>query len=271
MSGGPGNCTDQKPLTPIIRLYGSRLARIGILLVLLVTQSFLLPSCGNPSSATSILTPEIVVLSYPPSLLPLVNHLSACANQDAGISLYLNETIRINPPGAYQNLYLKLGGNLDGLEDFTATLMYQESIILIAHPSNRTPSLSFDEVQALFSSEPTAWLNGEVVQVWLYPEGDEIRRLFDEVFLQGQQVNPQAFIAPDPMAMLKAVSAEPGAIGYLPSSWLEGNLSGESYNVKMILYEDVSPERLSLPIIALSAGEPQGAIRRLLLCGQMGE
>jgi hypothetical protein len=53
------------------------------------------------------------------------------------------------------------------------------------------------------------------------------------------------FLAPDPGAMLEAISEDPAAIGFIPRRWLEEIVSS-------VTITDVEDEELRQPILALS-------------------
>jgi ABC-type phosphate transport system substrate-binding protein len=121
----------------------------------------------------------------------------------------------------------------------------------------------------LFAGQVNQWdaVGGspQSVQVWIFPEGDDARQLFDSVILDGYQLTTVAQLAPDPQAMLEAVSDDPAAIGYLPRRWLKGN-SGDK--VRALPINQTLADSLRQPILALSGAEPEGAMRTLLICLQ---
>ena len=49
-----------------------------------------------------------------------------------------------------------------------------------------------------------------------------MRQIFDFVLSNGKPVSPLARLAVDPSIVLAQVAEDPGAIGYLPQSWLNG-------------------------------------------------
>jgi ABC-type phosphate transport system substrate-binding protein len=101
------------------------------------------------------------------------------------------------------------------------------------------------------------------MRVWSYPEGDDTRRAFDTAVLFGQRLTREAQLAPDPQAMLEAISSNTTAIGYLPERWVQNNPGVRSVSLNQKL-----AEALRQPVLALSEGEPVGNVRTLLLCLQ---
>jgi hypothetical protein len=71
-----------------------------------------------------------------------------------------------------------------------------------------------------------------------------------------------AYLVPDPEAMVEAVRADPGAIGYLPASWLTNTA------VRSITLETEVLHALLQPILVISHHEPQGLERILISCLQ---
>jgi len=125
------------------------------------------------------------------------------------------------------------------------------------------PPLTLQEIKTIFQKGYTA--SGQPLQVWIL-QGDDVRRYFDAVILDGTdflsaEVAPQARIAPDPAAMLVAVSSDPAAIGYLPATWLDDE-------VRPLVLDSALALKLRLPILALAKAEPQGVSRTLLGCLQ---
>ncbi len=223
-----------------------------ILLIILAT------ACSGPLEATPRPTPEAVFVAHTPSARPVREALNACANAHPEIALVVEEI----PAGFIDleevDLALRLG-EPDEMPNFAAPLA-GERILIITHPSNDIlDQLNADDLEAIFSGRFRQWskVGGEelAIQVWAAPEGDEVRRAFVAAWPEGGSVTPLANLAPDPSAMLEAVSADPAAIGFLPQSWATGEVRTLELG-------------LTLPVLTLSAQEPEGAARILMLCLQ---
>jgi hypothetical protein len=235
----------------------------SIWLVVLILS---LTACGTPPLATPSSQPEAITLSYPPSLRPFASSLAACARFQPEIALYLNETYLPVVPSTNQEIVLRTGDLTGEPSGIFASLLTKEYIVLIVNTSNQMDSLSHQEIQALFTGQEINSISSgqdQSIQVWVLPLGDDARTIFDEVFIGGERISSQALVAPDPQAMLDAISTDPHAIGYVPASWLNSTLETK---VKPIQIEDSLSELLSAPILALTKTEPQGVIRVLLLC-----
>jgi ABC-type phosphate transport system substrate-binding protein len=140
-----------------------------------------------------------------------------------------------------------------------------DEIVVILHPENNASIADLDVLQGLFSGQIMRWdeLDGPVnpVQVWIYPEGEEARQIFDTIILGKAKNTSLAGIAPDPAAMLEAVSADPNAIGYLPLSWI-------TEETPQLRIEKGFFPGLRQPLLALAGEEPEGATLILLNCLQ---
>jgi hypothetical protein len=61
--------------------------------------------------------------------------------------------------------------------------------------------------------------------------------------------------------MRAAVAADPGAIGFIPSRWLDST-------VRSLTITNLDPATLSFPVLALTPTAPTGAQRTWLACLQ---
>ena len=128
-------------------------------------------------------------------------------------------------PSCWKNqtdLYLWLG---EPPETFTYVYpLTREQIVFIVHPNNLIEVLDTSDLQAIFTGQKRDWfevsgLDNET-EVWVYPIGDEIQQLFDREVLNNEPYTSWAWLAPDPPAMLEAISENSSTIGFLPQAWL---------------------------------------------------
>jgi hypothetical protein len=75
-------------------------------------------------------------------------------------------------------------------------------------------------------------------------------------------------LAPDPYAMLEAVSRDIDAIGYLPGSFLNTIDATTPNQVKIVQLESSIKAELHQPVIAITQSEPKDLLRNLLVCLQ---
>jgi len=189
--------------------------------------------------------------------------LHACAKTHPDIALFLWESPTLSLDTVDASFHLRIGGSSDS--SIIAFPLAQDEIMIVVHPNNPIQHLSKDDLQDIFSGKVNDWNDlgrlSESIQVWIYPEGDDLRQVFDLVILGSEQNTSRAFIAPDPDAMLEAVSSDEAAIGYLPKSWL-------TENVKAIELSETDVESLTQTVLAVTKANPQGAALILLSCLQ---
>ena len=246
------------------RLY--LLLRDGLLCGLI----FVLAACQSPAAApVNAEYPEAVVLQHTPGLRIASPALQACAAEAPDLALFIEEAPRtaIDLNSDVENLTrvgLVLGEPAAGEY---AVALGETQIAVIAHLSNPVQNLSADELSNLFSGEVQNWsqIGGldQAVTPWVLTPADESRQLFDKSILGEKNLASQARLAADPAWMLAGVSADPGAIGYLPAAWLDEKIR------PVYLQADLADE-LRLPLFALAVTQPQGQARDLMICLQNG-
>lgn len=213
--------------------------------------------------------PQAVVVQYTPGVRILTPVLDACATEDPDLALFLEETPKPvldldSPPDGPLRLGLALG---EPPEQSYAAALSDVPIAVITHPSNPVQRLSADELEGIFTGQIQNWaeLGGsdQTVTPWALTPADESRQLFEIEILGEGKISGQTRLAADPAWMLAGVSADRGAVGYIPVAWLDES-------VKAVEVEPALMKALRLPLLALAGSEPQGAARRLLICLQTG-
>lgn len=194
-------------------------------------SSFLI-SCSptRPTSQTQTIT-----INYSPFIEFQMNEIYTCAN-DLSIILKISEEnpelyIQIDEPEILINNAYQIG---------------EEEIVIITNSQNDLQMLSLNEAQNLFAS-------GE--NIWVYAEGEDMQRLFDQFVMEGRSVSSFAKVASNPKIMLQMLEENPNAIGFIPKSLLNQNLK---------LVYSVG----TFPVLALTETEPQGAVKSLIGCLQ---
>lgn len=143
-------------------------------------------------------------------------------------------------------------------------------VAIIVHPSNPLRALTLAQLRSLFKGEITSWAQlgafAQNVTVLSREDGAGIRRAFEGQVMGEQRVTLTAAIMPSDVAMMEAVAATPGAIGYISSA------SAEPI-VNVVAIEGVLPSPRSLadgsypittPITFVSRNEPEGEARAFL-------
>jgi ABC-type phosphate transport system substrate-binding protein len=125
-------------------------------------------------------------------------------------------------------------------------------------------------LSSIYSGQTTRWENssGQLIQVWVLPNGDSTRIIFERVVIPSQSLTNQAMLAPDPEAMLEAISSDSNAIGYLTGSFLGSVNSTLAASVKTIRLDNTLEAALHQPVIAVTHSEPLGLMHDLLVCLQ---
>jgi hypothetical protein len=216
-------------------------------LVLVLLSTFLLTSCATPTPAV---TPQLVNAYATSAASPRLNDLYDCASssvvvrladeQSADISLRLGEPANLSTP-AYQ-----LGS---------------EDILVVVHPQTGVGQLTLEQVHAVFLGQVANWKevggNDLPVEVWTFAPEEDVSRIFGQAVMNGQPVTSLARLAVSAQAMSDSVGTEPGSAGILPRRWKAGNTRDVFLVAKV-------------PVLAITKSEPQGAVKELLACLQLG-
>jgi hypothetical protein len=134
-----------------------------------------------------------------------------------------------------------------------------EDILVVVNKQNPINRLSADQVSGLFTGRIQTWKDinksDAAVAVWVFPAGEDVQQLFEGAALGGAPASSDARLAITPDEMARAVAGDVNAIGILPRHWKAGNVS-DVYTVTQV------------PVLAIVAAEPQGALAQILVCLQ---
>ena len=227
----------------------------------------LLAGCGSPQVATLGPTPEAIRVVYPPSLQPWADMLASCATGFPQAAIYLLPTTTPTSNLLAGDIELELGQptQLD-----SAAHLFQvgwDQVVVIVNPANKLSSLPSDQLLNIFSGQVSQWENGtgKPIQVWVLPEGDPIRQIFDHN-ISLSVLASGAKLAPDLQAMRQAISFDVNAIGYLPQSYIVTGNADTVQNVKTIQLDHPTEDKLKAPVLAITTSEPTGIARQILVC-----
>lgn len=234
----------------------------------LVCLALLLTACGMPQSATPAPTPEAINLLFPLALQSWADELSGCANSDPLIGLYFMPLSGPKSDLQANEIMLELGDPSPQAGSLDLSQVGWEQLVVVVNQGNELSQLTDTELRAIFSGRTTKWNNaaGQLIQVWVLPDGDPLRIIFDQAILPSQLLAPEARLAPDPNAMLEAISKDTAAIGYLPESIITTGESVQAAKVKVIQLDEKLAGEFHLPVITATLSEPQGLMRELLAC-----
>jgi hypothetical protein len=206
-------------------------------LTLLILIGSFLPAC---STDTPPAIPVLVSVYSTLAAQPWLSDLYECAGATAALS-------RVDDPSTAE-IILRVG-----VPELLDTHSYQidtEDVLIVTHRQSPVQNLSMEEARALFGG-----LGDPAVQVWVYADGEDVQEIFDRVVMEGGAVASTARLAADPQQMSDILVNEPDSIGILPRRWKAGD-TREVFSVA------------SVPVLAITAAEPQGPVRELIACLQ---
>jgi len=153
-----------------------------------------------------------------------------------------------------------------------------DPIVIIVHPTNPIGDISLAQLSDLFQGRTFDWTPfggmGEVIPVSREAEAYS-RSIFEERVMQTRAVTRNAVLKASAKDVIDFVANTPGAIGYVPLSYL-------NEQVKAIAVEGVAPNAeaaasgkyaLSSPLYVIARSEPQGDLREFMawLLGSPGQ
>jgi len=238
--------------------------------LLLLGLILLLAACGVPEESTPAPTPEAIQVVYPAALKPWADKFAGCASTNPLVALYFNQSPGVDTNIDPNNVVLELGEPTQNEGISYLSQVGLEQIALIVNQDNNLSKLSSDTFQSIYSGQTQSWDgdSGQRIQVWVLPNGDPVRMYLDSAVLDSYPLTSEAHLAPDPEAMLEAISRDTNAIGYLPGSFLTSGDPALVSKVKNIQLDASLKEELNQPIVAMTQTEPSGLMRELLVCVQ---
>ncbi len=210
--------------------------------------TWLATACGRPGTQVA---PQIVSVYATSAAQPWLDEAYTCAAPSIVLELTDAATADVN-----LRLGAPLGLNLPSFQ------VGSDDLLVVVHPQTAVANLTRDQVRGLFSGQVSQW--SEVggadlpVVVWTYAPAEDVQMIFDRQLMQGQPIVSAARLAVSAQAMSDSVGADPGSIGILPRRWKAGNT-------------DTVLTLSSVPVLAITAGPPRGAVRDLLSCLQSKE
>ena len=212
---------------------------------ILLTVLFALTACAP---AAGVVTPQLVKVYITSAASSRLGDLYNCSAPSAAISLSdaqsADITLRLGPPDQLSSPAFQIG---------------TEDILVIVQSQNAINSLTVAQVHAVFLGQVTNWkdLGGvdNPIQVWTYAQGEDVQQVFEQDGMEYQQVTSLARLAVSAQDMLNSVAKDPDSIGFLPADWVKGNVK----NIYKVA---------SVPVLAITRSQPQGALRELIACLQ---
>jgi hypothetical protein len=204
----------------------------------LLTILLLCTAC-TPTAASP--TPQVVKVYTTAAAQPWLTKTSKCA---AKSSVILSNVI--DP--AQAEIVLRVGE-----PDKLTTPAYQidrEDLLIVTHRESPVQNLTADEARALFAGQ------GQTdVQVWVFASGEDIQQVFAREIMRGTPVSSLARLAVSSQQMSDTLNNEKNAVGILGRHWKTGTVR-DVFSLP------------DLPVLAITAVEPQDAVKQILACLQ---
>jgi hypothetical protein len=218
-------------------------------------------------------TPEVIALQLTPAVAHWLPLVAECAEGIPYFGIYTQVLPRSDLSLTESDLILRLGERLEG-DSFTAVMGIEE-IVIIAGADVPVSSLSLENLRGIYAGTLTLWGEvvdgesstsgmGQSIRPLSYPAGHEVEILFRRAYLADEliQVTPQEFMT---IPFLEELLASyPYAIGYLLRSQVP-----EDMRVIEIASDETIPNQHY--VLAVTAAEPTGGLKQLLLCLQNTE
>jgi hypothetical protein len=212
---------------------------------------FLFSACTSASPAS---TTEPITVQYTAAAQPWLADLAGCAgNNVMTTELRSADTLDIN----HTDVTIRIGepSNL-------AAPTYQigtDDILVIANRQNPIHRLTIEQVRGLFTGQIQNWKDIQgadaPVRVWVFASGEDVQQIFEQTSLGGTPVTSTARLATGPDEMAQAIANDINAIGVFTSHGNTGNVS--------VLFTGAT-----VPVLATTSSEPQGALPQILACLQ---
>ena len=201
----------------------------------LVLSSFIVVSCA-PATQTS--QTQVVSVYATSAAQPWLTELYTCAD---------NSPVTLNLTADKPDIILRVGE-----PEIIISPVYQideEEILIVTNRENLIQNLTLSEAQELFAQ------GNDSAQVWVYASDADVQIVFDQLVMKGRSVTTFAGLATSPQQMSNLINAEKDAVGILPKHWMAGNVR-EIFSAGTV------------PVLAITKEEPQGAVKELISCLQ---
>lgn len=231
-----------------------------------------LSSCKPLLTATPLPPKNFLRVGYHPSLRPWAAQLSLCSENIPGTALVFYEISDLDSREAEPSLDIMIFFADQWTVNGFATKIGEEEMTWIVNQANPLSQISYAQLENVYAGVVVNWAeltDGKfdvLINRWIYPSGDVLNKSFFLMFQGLQAPLSGASLAPDPEAMLAAVSQNAGALGFIPTSWLDE--AGARWNIKTATFPEAMQNENSYPldILAITPTEPEIEIVSLLHC-----
>jgi phosphate transport system substrate-binding protein len=162
------------------------------------------------------------------------------------IEKYPHVKVVIEGGGSYAGLVALDNGGIDlammsrdlNFEEFNldlhSTLVGIEGIAIVIHPSMKVPSISLEQLEAIFDGTIVNWkqLGGpdKKINVYSRREGSTTRAFFEDVILRGAKFARDAKVFDNAAALSDALGSDAYGIGYLTNKNLDDKVKAVAIN-----------------------------------------
>ena len=248
--------------------------KIKTILLCLIIFTGLLTSCRQPlTDTTPMSTIEIINLQITPELEHWALKLSQCADTIEGLGIYTNVVVQTELDISQADLVLRLGER-EEMDPYITVLGFEE-IILVTGSEVPIDTLSIDSLRAIFSGEINNW--GDIqevrdqgvefkqsIQTLSYPEGNILRELFSQSFLDNKSIMSDPIIYFTLEGLDRLLQENPYGIAYtLQSQRLESQ--------DLLTIRDIKPSFSQQYVLGITNIDPEGKLKQLLLCLQVSQ
>ena len=245
--------------------------KIKMVLLTLIIFTGLLTSCSQVDFDTTMApSMEIINLQITPELEHWALKLSQCADTIEGLGIYTNVVVQTELDISQADLVLRLGARSES-DPYVAVMGFEE-IILTTGDAVPIDTLSIDSIRDIFSGEINNWGDipevrgletgfNQPIQTLSYPEGNIIRELLSQSFLENEPIMSDPIIFSTPEGLDRLLQENPYGIAYLLQSQIL-----ENQNPMKI--RDIDPSFSQQYVLGITNVEPKGKLKQLLLCLQ---
>jgi len=153
------------------------------------------------------------------------------------------------------------------LEAGFSTQIGKTKLAIILNSGNPISTIEASLLKSILTGKITDWQavspgdfsSPTPIQVWSYPDEDDVRKLVEDGFLKGIPISPFSRFVPDGQAMVAAVMADPSAIGFITE------LTSHD-QVHIVDINSADAFNLAQPILASLSKIPEGDLKLLLAC-----
>jgi hypothetical protein len=240
-------------------------------LVFSVILVFSLVAC-QPQEPTPTAMPsmDVVDLQITPSLAHWLPKVAACAEDIPNFGIITDTRPAINLDISQADLILRLGQRQE--DDPFVAVMGSEALVVLAGKSVPLTNLSLESLGAIYRGDFQNWNQvpeasqagismDQPIQTLTFPQGHEVEKIFLANLLKMESIPVDTLVHSTPEYFATLLEDHPYALGYTLMS-----LAPSGYPPLMIT--GIDRGNMEIPVLAVTASEPQGNLRQLLLCLQ---